>query len=99
MPDANNLTDLPPTTEQKQQQARRRLILAYKRCFTTESGKTVLADLKHQFGWDRWEADNSDNAEVIARRCSAKGPIFHIEKQMRTVFRDGKAHRPKPLDT
>lgn len=74
--------------------ADKQVVLAYKRVFATPSGQLVLDDLKKVFGWDRWEAQDTHDESQIARRCAAKGPIFHIEKQLRTVFKDGKPKRP-----
>jgi hypothetical protein len=85
-----------PAAEQKRHHAKRQLVLCYKRVFSTDSGKKVLADLRHLFGMDRWECENESDAQAIARRCAAKGPIFHIEKQLKTEFRQGKPTRPTP---
>lgn len=95
MPEAEQepFSQTPDERAKKHQQAQRALVIAYKRCFTTESGLRVLADLKQRFGWDRWEAEDTTDADVIARRCAAKGPIFHIERQLKTVFRKGKPIR------
>lgn len=75
-------------------------MLAYKRCFSTASGMAVLADLKERFAFDRWPAETGLSAgtklddDVILRRVFAMGPLFHIEKQLKTIFRDGKPKRP-----
>lgn len=89
------------TPEEKQAQrdhGTRQLVLAYKRCFATESGKTVLADLKHRFGFDRWPAEDTEDERKIARRVFAMGPLFHVEKQLKTIFRAGKPKRPARKD-
>ena len=83
----------PAERDNKRSQAERERILAYKRCFSTASGMAVLADLKVRFQFDRWEADNSDDPAVILRRVYMHGPLWHIQKQMDTVFREGKPQR------
>lgn len=94
MPDPESpqepFTQTPEERESRRAQAARQLVLAYKRCFTTASGLTVLADLKAKFGFDRWEAEDTEDDRKIIRRTCAKGPIFHIERQLRTQFRAGR---------
>lgn len=80
-----------------QSAAIRRRVLAYKRCFSTESGRAVLADLKAKFGFDRCEAESetlSDN--IIARRTCMKLPIYHIERMRAHTFSPKRNHHEDP---
>lgn len=77
----------------KREAEKRNLVKAYKSTFGSAHGMMVLADLKHAFGFDKWEAIDTDDADKIARRVCAKGPIFHIEK-MRNTSLEKKA-KPK----
>ena len=74
--------DKPASSDEKQRQAVRRLVIHYKRCFTSESGKLVLEDLKKVFQFGRWPADNSSATEEVMRRVCAQGPLYHIQKQL-----------------
>lgn len=68
----------------KREAEKRNLVKAYKSTFGSAHGLMVLADLKHAFGFDKWEAIDTDDADKIARRVCAKGPIFHITKMIAT---------------
>jgi hypothetical protein len=88
-----NGNDQPPSEMEieaaKRRDETRELVLAYKRCFTSESGRRVLADLCAKFGFDKKEHENSSfipgaSATDVAWRDGSKDPVRHILK-MRDV--------------
>lgn len=92
-PTPEPFTQSPEERDRDRHHAKRQLVNAYKRCFSTESGKIVLTDLKQRFGFDRWPAEDTEDERKIARRVFAMGPLFHVEQQLKTIFRDGKPKR------
>jgi len=91
---AEPFSEDPEEIAKRRESEQRRLVLDYRATFQSEKGRHVMADLKRRFGWERWEAEDTENADLIARRVAAKGPIFHIEKMLRITFREGK-DKPK----
>lgn len=85
--------DSAATAAKKHQEAQRQLVIDYKAVFGSDKGQRVLSDLKKVFGFDRWEAQDSEDANVIARRVCMKGPIFHIERMLKTTF--AREQKPK----
>jgi hypothetical protein len=82
-------TGSPAAIAEKRATEFRQLVKAYKGTFATAHGRLVLADLKAKFRFDDCEADSelhSDN--IIARRCFAKKPIYHIEKMRNATLRE-----------
>lgn len=75
-------TDPRAAQDEKRQALQRLLVIHYKRCFTSDSGKKVLADLKKRFGFNQWPAEDTEDERKIARRVFAQGPLYHIQKQL-----------------
>jgi hypothetical protein len=59
--------------------ARRALIKAYRATFSSGAGRVVLADLKYRFGFDKWDAADTEESDKIVRRVFSKGPLYYIE--------------------
>jgi hypothetical protein len=83
----------PPSPQEieaaKRRDEARELVLAYKRCFSSDSGKRVLADLCAKFGFDKKQHENSSyipgaSATDVSWRDGSKDPVRHILK-MRDV--------------
>lgn len=63
------------------------MVKAYNSTFSSANGRMVLADLKAKFGFDKWDAADTEDADKIARRVCMKGPIYHIERMRLHIFR------------
>lgn len=67
----------------KQAQTRRDIIRAYKSIFATVTGKVVLEDLQHVFGWHRpTSAEANCQPTEVFRRESMKVPLYHIQQML-----------------
>lgn len=82
-----------PTTQTTESDAERRsteqrnLTRAYKRCFASEDGRIVLADLKKKYGFDPDGIENDDfvygcTATDMAYRTGNKSPLRYVMKMV-----------------
>lgn len=75
--------DPQPTPEQVAEQrttAHRDLVRAYKRLFTSDDGRRVLADLEEKYGFDRDDYVYGCTPGDHAYRSGLKSPIRYIRK-------------------
>jgi hypothetical protein len=88
-----NESDTAAQAAKKHQEAQRSLIQDYKRI-----PPSVIADLNHKFGFNRWAAQDTEDEKKIARRVFMQGPLFEIER-MRSTNLGKPKQKPKRATT
>jgi hypothetical protein len=73
----------PPAKEAEDRRASaRELTKAYKRCFATDDGKRVLADLRARYHWGDDPYQHGISHADLAQRCGLHSPLRHIAKMI-----------------
>lgn len=93
--------DNPDRQAEQAAQARRELILRYKRLFTRDDGRAVWADLCEKFGFSRSLAGTQGlevGDSIIVRREMMRQPLYYIET-MRDAVIEKKPREKKTADT
>ena len=70
----------PQSDQEKRNEAARDLIRAYKRCFSSEDGRRVLADLDKKYGWGNDPFEPGIGHADLANRCGMHSPLRYIHK-------------------
>lgn len=68
----------PPEELEKRKAERRDLARAYKRFFTSEDGKRILADLESKCNWGRDPYSQGVTGKDLSYRCGTQVPLRHI---------------------
>lgn len=80
----------PPTVAQQEAEKRaaaeRELLVAYRRCFATDSGKVVLADLKRKVGYKRSPYTLGIGGKDLAFRCGGQEVVHGITLNIESPF-------------
>ena len=93
----NQPAETPETEAEKRHDAQRELVRAYKRVFSTEDGRRVLADLERKYHWGEDPYTIGIEHGDLSFHCGVHSPIRYIHKMKNTELRPLGKKAPKAL--